>query len=357
MIGSRHLSKGAAARALVAGVVALGPAAGTLLAAPAAVRAEAPAGAGAWRADPRGLPDPVGAGPREVRRFWAGAGGGERRALTAAYPGVVGCLDGTPVRLRYAANARAMRAAGAPYRDAAGQYLLFDARGAGRVAEVFGDLAAADRIAVLVPGAGDHGTNFWRGVGGKRFRSPAVQARDLYAAGTADMGAARAERFAVVAWLGYAPPRALDQAAFREDRARDGARALVRFVRGLAVVRPRATVALLGHSYGSTVIGLAARRLPARVTDIAAFGSPGMGVPDARALGTRARVWAAESPRDVMRWVPGVRVLGLGHGTKPADPSFGARVFATGDVDHDHYLAPGTVSLRHLARIAAEGAA
>ena len=111
---------------------------------------------------------------------------------------------------------------------------------------------------------------------------------------------------------------------------------------GLAAVRPEATVALLGHSYGSTVIGAAAPRLPPQVTDIAVFGSPGMGVSDVTRLGTSARVWAGQSARDWIRWVPGVRLFGLGHGTKPADPAFGARVFATADVaGHDHYLSPG----------------
>lgn len=90
------------------------------------------------------------------------------------------------------------------------------------------------------------------------------------------------------------------------------------------------------------------------MTDLAVFGSPGMGVADVAALGTTARVWAGQSTRDWTRWIPGVRVFGLGHGTKPTDPHFGARLFATTDViDHDHYLAPGTDSLAALSRIAA----
>jgi hypothetical protein len=337
------------ATAVVAAAVALTPAACVLLAAPGAVRVPVPVGAAAWRADPRHLPDPVAAGPAAVRDFLAAAGPAGRSALAAEYPGVVGDLDGAPVALRYAANRQAMRAAGPPYEGRDGRFLLFDPRGRGRVAEVFGDLERAGRIAVLVPGAGNRGDNFWRGVGGEPFRSPAVQAAGLYRAAGDD-------RLAVIAWLGYDTPQGVGAAEAREDLARAGAGALLRFVAGLVAVRPAATIALLGHSYGSTVIGLAASRLPRQVTDLAVFGSPGMGVDEVSRLHTTARVWAGESARDWIRWVPGVRLLGLGHGTRPTARSFGARVFPAADVtDHDHYLAPGTDSLAALAGIAAAG--
>jgi pimeloyl-ACP methyl ester carboxylesterase len=160
----------------------------------------------------------------------------------------------------------------------------------------------------------------------------------------------------MVAWLGYDTPDGLAPSAAREDLARAGAAALQRFVAGLTAVRPQATIALLGHSYGSTVIGLAASELPRQVTDIAVFGSLGLGVDDVTQLGTTARVWAGQSSGDWIRWIPGVRVFGLGHGTKPIDSDFGARVFGTSDVaDHDHYLSPGTDSLANLAGIAVSG--
>ncbi|WP_206788779.1 alpha/beta hydrolase [Amycolatopsis sp. MtRt-6] len=319
-------------------------------ASPGAAAWPAPAGAAAWLADSRRLPDPVTTDPAGVHRFLASAGEAGRRELAARYPGVVGALDGAPPELRYTANRVAMRAAGPPYRDRAGQFLLFDPRGDGRVAQVFGDLATADRIAVLVPGAATRADNFWTGVGDRRYRAPAVQAAGLHRSATA-LGAGGT--LAVIAWLGYDAPDGVTLSAAREDLAQAGAVALRRFVSGLVAVRPQATIALLGHSYGSTVIGLAAPGLPRQVTDLAAFGSPGMGVDDVTGLHTTARVWAGQARGDWIRWVPGVRLLGLGHGRKPADPAFGARVFATADViDHDHYLSPGTDSLAALTRIA-----
>ncbi|QFU90099.1 alpha/beta hydrolase [Amycolatopsis sp. YIM 10] len=264
--------------------------------------------------------------------------------LTAENP-----LDDAPVSTRYEVSRQAMRLAGSPYREQDGQFLLFDPRGDGRVVQVFGDLEAADRIAILVPGAANRADNFWTGVGGERYRAPATQASDLYRAALRTRPDAR---FAVIAWLGYPTPAGVGPDAARSELARAGAGALVRFVAGLTAVRPQATFALLGHSYGSTVIGAAASRLQ-RVTDIVAFGSPGMGVDHVAQLGTTARVWAGQAGGDWIRWVPGVRLLGLGHGTKPADPAFGARAFRTADVaDHDHYLSPGTDSLADLAAIA-----
>jgi hypothetical protein len=337
-------------RFLAAIAIALTPASATVLAAPGAVEPISPIGVEAWRADPRHLPDPVTSGPAAIQRFFAGGG---RDDLATAYPSVVGNLDGAPCSLKYTANKLAMATAGPEFSGKDGQFLLFDPRGQGHVAEVFGDLSTAQRIAVLVPGAGNRADNFWHGVGGKSFRSPARQGHALYLR-AAQFGPI--ERFAVVVWLGYDPPSSINVTAAREDRARAGAAALLRFVAGLSVVRPQATLALLGYSYGSTVIGLAAAQLSSRVTDIAVFGSPGMGVDNVRELGATARVWAGLSDRDTMRFVPGVRFFGLGHGRQPADPAFGATVFPTDDVvDHDHYLAEGTDSQAAIAEIARLG--
>ena len=123
----------------------------------------------------------------------------------------------------YDANQRAMQAAGAPYAQWTGQgrqFLTFDPRGNGRIVEVFGDLGAADRIAVLVPGVANRADNFNTGLGDVRERAPAVQARALY-------DAARAEspdgHVAVVAWLGYDAPQGVGRSAAREELARAGA--------------------------------------------------------------------------------------------------------------------------------------
>jgi len=252
----------------------------------------------------------------------------------------------------YPTTAAAMRAAGAPYAAWAGdgrQFLEFDPHGDGKAVEVVGDLAAATRVAVLVPGVDTTLATFTSGLGGVARRAPATQARALYAAAR---DADPAARVAVVAWLGYDPPDGLGLDAAREARAAAGARALDAFVDWLAASYPRATVTLVGHSYGAVVVGLAAPALPPQVTGLVALGAPGMGADDVADLRTRATVYAALAPTDWIRRVPQVRILGLGLGTRPAEPSFGAVPLPTAGVaGHDFYFSPGSATLPALARV------
>lgn len=305
------------------------------------------------RVDGESLPDPRTASPAEVAGFFAGLPVGDAARLAERFPSVVGNLDGVPVPLRYAANDRTMRRSGARYAswaDEGRQVLAFDPRGGGRVAEVFGDVASADRIAVVVPGVGTTAANFDRVSRTHPYRSVRVAGQELYGRMRADEPGGRV---AVVSWLGYRPPADLGRGAAREELARTGAASLARFTAGLAATRPDATVAVIGHSYGSVVVGLAARRMPRAVSDIAVVGSPGMGADRVRDLHTSARVWAGCAAEDWIQDVPDVQVLGVGHGTAPVDPEFGARVFSTAGVRaHDEYFRPGTASLRNLAAIA-----
>jgi pimeloyl-ACP methyl ester carboxylesterase len=252
----------------------------------------------------------------------------------------------------YDANSVAMRTAGAPYAQWAGQgrqFLAFDPRGNGRIIEVFGDLGTADRIAVLVPGVGNRADNFSTGLGEVPDRAPAVQARALY---DATRAAAPDQHVAVIAWLGYDAPQGVGRSAAREELARAGATSLDRFAEDLATMRPDAGVTVIGHSYGSVVAGLAAAHLSSQVKDLVVIGSPGMGVSRVADLRTSAHVWAGQSARDWIDWVPAVQVWGVGHGTMPTTPGFGDRVFGTDGVsDHDHYLAPGTQSLTNIVQI------
>ena len=109
---------------------------------------------------------------------------------------------------------------------------------------------------------------------------------------------------------------------------------------------------VIGPSYGALVVGFAAPDLPAEVTDVVSVGGVGMGVDQASGLRTPARVWAAEAPDDGIHRVPPLRVLGVGHGTRPADVEFGALPLPVDGVSgHDGYLVAGTATLRALSRV------
>ncbi|GLZ77435.1 hypothetical protein Afil01_22420 [Actinorhabdospora filicis] len=292
-----------------------------------------PPGADAWRTAVPAL-DPATASPDEVAAYFASLSPEDAGRLAAEFPGVVGNLDGAPIALRYRANG--------------GEGLLaLDERQDGRIVRVVGDLATAERIAVIVPGMSNTLANFYDGQGGVLRRSPLWQAEQLKAAAN-DPG------LAVVAWLGYdSPENGLGiMSTVRSGRAETGGEALARFTKGLHAVRPEATISVLGHSYGTIVIAYAAPDFGPEVTDLIVVGSPGMDVGSAAELDTTARLWAGRAGDDPIANIPDVRILGFGHGVDPTDAGFGALPLDTSGIHgHDHYFEGA--SLRGMAAIAA----
>ncbi|MEU7054771.1 alpha/beta hydrolase [Streptomyces sp. NPDC046197] len=234
------------------------------------------------------------------------------------------------------------RALAAPSR----RLLSFDGRGSGRVTEVVGDLARADRIAVLVPGSDTSLDTYGR------FRADATALDQELT--LEEAGARTGSRAAVVAWLGYETPGTVSSTVITPGRAGQAAPHLRRLIRDLRAVTGRgAHITLVCHSYGSVVCGRAAAGLD--VNDIALLGSPGTGADSVSALHTSARVWAARGADDWVANVPHVSadVFGttVGLGADPVSPSFGARVFTAGRGGHSAYFLPGSPSLTNLAHI------
>ncbi|MFE3189620.1 alpha/beta hydrolase [Nocardia sp. NPDC059240] len=237
--------------------------------------------------------------------------------------------------------------------------LAVDERGHGAIALNNPDTAA--NIATFVPGTGSPLSAI--GLGLQRSRAL------LAAAQRADPSA----RTSVIAWYGYdAPPDV--RAALGDRRARDGAAALDRFEAGLRASHPgiAARHTVLGHSYGSTVIGAAASGANFLDADAVVFvGSPGVGVENVSELRLAgipagrngAHVFATADPAD-----PVPRVGEYVHGTDPTDREFRATVFtssgATVDLPvvrtlpidvfaHGNYWEPGNPGLRTQGEIIA----
>lgn len=326
-----------------------------------------------WRQDTVagvGLVDPA-ADPAQISRHFGTLGHRQQMLLAERYPLVVGNLDGVPVEVRYQANRHALAAArdrerrrmrddrlSATGKHEAGrrmhrfesmlrperQILAFDPSGGGRAAEVFGDLTTAERISVVVPGVDTDLLTFERTQ--LKYRAPSGMAEALH---REQRNAAPRTPTAVIAWADYTAPGKVGVAAATGELAQEGGDRLLATLAGL----PQApTVALFCHSYGSVVCGVAADRLPGRVTDIAVAGSPGMRASHASRLGTTARIWATRSANDWIGDVPHLAVGPIGHGQDPAHPAFGAlRVDSSGVRGHDGYFVPGTGSLRDFARI------
>lgn len=271
----------------------------------------------------------------------------------ATAPPTAATLEATYAAHRANAGAAARTAAAHGHRERAAtdrqlaaperQLLAFDGRGPGLVTEVLGDLAHADRVAVLVPGS-DTGLDTYG-----RFRAGALALHERLT-----REAPAGTRTAVVAWLGYETPGTVGTAVATTDRAEEAAPELRAFIRELrAVVGRGPRVSLLCHSYGSVVCARAAAGPD--VDDLALVGSPGTGADTAAALRTRARVWAARGEDDWVEHVPhlsaGLFGTTVGFGTDPVSPAFGARVFAAGDGGHSDYFTPGSASLANLTRI------
>ncbi len=222
--------------------------------------------------------------------------------------------------------------------EAWGTVLAFDAAGDGRIVEVFGDLDRADHVAVVVPGVGAGLATY-----DERLRRDAL---DLFSA------IDRTDT-AVVAWLDYDAPDAVPL-ALDEGPAIEASRRLTPFVSDLSGDRH---VTVIGHSYGSLVVGLAARE-GLKADDVVLLGSPGTGADDRRDLPVM-RVWSATAPLDPIRLARDPASLsdplrgGLLFGTDPSAPEFGARPIDAGNPPawraHSSYFSEPTLS--ELGRI------
>ncbi|QES52610.1 hypothetical protein DEJ50_23285 [Streptomyces venezuelae] len=322
------------------------------------------------RADGRPVP-PADAPVRTVARFFASLDGAQQARLADRYPLVVGNLNGAPAPVRYRANRVALDHARAVERTRARdvrlspavrgeagrrvhrfgsmmtegrQILAFDPTGGGRAAEVFGDLDRARRISVIVPGVDTDLLTFERTA--RRWTAPVGMAESLYAAQRA---AAPGLPTAVIAWADYTAPGGVGVDAATGRMAVDGG---VRLVALTAALPSDATTTLFCHSYGSVVCGVAASRLPRRVTDIVVAGSPGMRAGNVDELGATAQVWATRAQGDWIADVPHLEVGGVGHGADPMSEDFGARLLSSaGAKNHTGYFEPGTVSVDNFAKI------
>ncbi|MET9956665.1 alpha/beta hydrolase [Streptomyces sp. NPDC006339] len=227
-------------------------------------------------------------------------------------------------------------------------YLLgFNAEGNGRAIVANGNPDTADHQAVYVPGT----TSNLGSVGGDIGRMENVW---RVAAG-ANNGSV-----STITWLGYDAPQDIVKDAPFSHYANDGAPAYNRFMDGLDASRavdsePHRTA--IGHSYGTTLIGSAARQGHLNADDVILAGSPGVQVPKAEQMDVpKGHVWNQEAKGD-----PVPDIGRFGHGgtdwdgpwTIPSDQRFGANQLATDTEGHSDYWKEGTESLRNQGLVVA----
>ncbi|MER5890977.1 alpha/beta hydrolase [Streptomyces sp. NPDC001941] len=241
-------------------------------------------------------------------------------------------------------------------------YLLgFDEKGTGRAIVANGNPDTADHTAVYVPGT----TSRLEGVGGDINRMTETWLEtQRWAPG---------QNVSTVTWLGYDPPQSIVPEAMEKGWAHDGSPKLLRFMDGLETTQGGAGsshTTVIGHSYGSTVVGDASQRGDLKADDIVVAGSPGMLTGKAGDLDTgKDHVWSEAAWDDP---VPaGGKVAGLGgytwgvetwNGipfnagyvqTVPSDELFGAHRMDVDTSGHSDYWTRDSESLKNQAKVVA----
>ncbi|MFR9800380.1 alpha/beta hydrolase [Streptomyces sp. MS06] len=238
-------------------------------------------------------------------------------------------------------------------------YLLgFDPKGQddGRVILALGNPDTADHTAVYVPGTG---TNI-EGTQGSIERTEKMWRESSKLV--------PGQSVSTVYWLDYDAPDNIPQ-AMSGSRAEHAGPRLEDFLQGTQIAQggPNAShTTIIGHSYGTTVVGETAKHNHIPADDIVALGSPGMQVKHASDLGVGANhVWAegANWSMDdaIVRHGGGLVGLGDGRGSNPTDVAFGANIMQddTGNLISGHssywdYAGDeASTSLKNQARVIA----
>lgn len=259
-----------------------------------------------------------------------------------------------------AANRRldGLRAVDAELRadDGAPRYLgLLDDQG--RAAVSIGNPDTASHTATFVPGTGQDLA---------RLPYSTEDAEAMYQAALQANPALRPEDLSVTTWMGYDRPMNLAEAG-SPDFARDGGSGLAAFQEGLRVTHEGAPSVntVVGHSYGSTLVGAAASGgNELAVDNVIAVGSPGMLVDNAGELnlGAGADVYATRARFDPINLATGFTL-----GPSPTADAFGAIELqaAAGPTTgppildlpsvaaHSSYWDPGNPALRNMGSIIA----
>ncbi|WP_436980639.1 alpha/beta hydrolase [Streptomyces sp. enrichment culture] len=373
----------------------------------------------------RGIGDvgdiPAGGTPEENADWWRGLTEAEQDAFLALRPAEIGALDGLPSETRDMANRSVLqmeearlrgeltehlalsRSLGEPGGMGRGEwnerreqlqeqlagidainarfaqsgnpgdggealpeaYLLgFDTEGLGHAIVANGNPDHADHTAIYVPGTGSN----LSGAAGDINRMV-----DLWRSSNAVAGG---DSVSTITWIGYDAPQDVFPDATQRSYAYDAAPGLSRFTAGMEAVQggPDAShTTVIGHSYGSTVVGAAAKEGGIAPDDIIAVGSPGMLVSRADDLGIGSEhVWSmaagpfsgddligeGDKVPDLGRWYHGESDFGIHQGplgipyvdpdfvpNVPSDRLFGANRMETDSIGHSGYWDRGSTSL------------
>ncbi|WP_037855729.1 alpha/beta hydrolase [Streptomyces sp. NRRL S-340] len=242
-------------------------------------------------------------------------------------------------------------------------YVLgFDTKGLGHAIIANGNPDTADNTAVYVPGTGAQLAKAGGDI--KRMTDTWRQTHQM----------APDKSTSTITWIGYDAPQNVFTEAPSPSYAFAAAPTLNNFLDGLQTARsgseactPSNHTTLIAHSYGTTVVGAAAKEHHIAANDIVVAGSPGMLVGDASDLGVgKDHVWSEAASDDPVPYI-GKQFLGgqkwgaeYYHGipynagyitTIPSDEAFGGNRMEVNTSGHSGYWDEDSRSLQNQARV------
>ncbi|MFF8789990.1 alpha/beta hydrolase [Streptomyces sp. NPDC015125] len=170
------------------------------------------------------------------------------------------------------------------------------------------------------------------------------------------------EEISTITWLDYDAPNNLAQATV-DEYAHRGALGLHQFLEGNRTAHQYSTgdaghTTAIGHSYGSTLIGDAAKTAMQNQTtipagDVLVAGSPGMQAARATDLGIDPKhMWAMGGGLDDIAVRYGGSAVGLGgNGIIPTDRKFGGNILESDAGDHSAFWDKDSISLQNQAAV------
>ncbi|GAA3004660.1 hypothetical protein JCM13580A_50790 [Streptomyces drozdowiczii] len=235
-------------------------------------------------------------------------------------------------------------------------YLLgFDPTGLGdgKIILANGNPDTADHVGVWVPGT----KASLESTGGDLGRADGLWA--------ASHQFSPGQSISTILWLDYNVPDNVVPQATRGEYAAEGGPRLHDFLEGNRVAQQTADgtpshTTVVGHSYGSTVVGVAAQagswQDPKAADDYVFAGSPGVQADRAGDLGIGSEhVWAMSADA-VDDWIvrEGGRTAGLGdNGIIPTDEEFGGNIMKSDARSHKEFYDEGSLSLANQAAVIA----
>jgi hypothetical protein len=237
-------------------------------------------------------------------------------------------------------------------------YLLgFDTKGLddGKVIIANGNPDTADHVAVYVPGT-------YAGlekIGEGEDHGDIGRGEKLWAESSK---LSPGKNISTITWLDYNAPDSIVPQASSGKFAEEGGPRLYDFLQGNREAHENASggtahTTVIGHSYGSTVVGVSAQsgswKDPEAVNDYIFAGSPGVQADHAADLGAGAdHVWAMGGPWDDQVVRQGGRLMGLGDNlTIPTDESFGGNIMKSDSDGHSGFWDSESQSLRNQAAV------